>query len=173
VLTSPYSRAYGRLYVRRGGGRQRGSRQKWRRRAQRPGGGTDVEAKARKGGGRGGRADGGKPAGGEDDKAGARELGGERRRIQGAEAHLHGRRRAAPRRIWVRASGGRVAAGRNARHAGEEWRPPRRRTHGTEEERRGGGATSTARRRSGGAAGRDDDDENEELEIEIQVLAYI
>ena len=71
------------------------------------------------------------------------------------------------------AGGAELRAGRNARHAGEEWRPPRRRTHGTEEERRGGGATSTARRRSGGAAGRDDDDENEELEIEIQVLAYI
>ena len=82
----------------------------------------------------------------------------------------------------MRASGSRGAAapaglncarGRNVRHVGEEWRPPRRRTHGTEEERRGGGATSTARRRSGGAAGRDDDDENEDLEIEIQVLAYI
>ena len=48
--------------------------------------------------------------GGEDGKAGARELGGERRRIRGAEARLHGRRRAAPRRIWVRASGGRGAA---------------------------------------------------------------
>ena len=71
------------------------------------------------------------------------------------------------------AGGAELRAGRNARHAGEEWRPPRRWTQGTEEERRGGGATSTALRRSGGAADRDDDDENEELEIEIQVLAYI
>ena len=67
-------------------------------------GGADVEVEAREGGGRGGRADsneddGGKPAGGEDDKAGALELGGERRRIRGTEARLHGRRRAAPRRI--------------------------------------------------------------------------
>ena len=77
---------------------------RWRRRAQRPGGGADVEAEAHEGGGCGGRADddeddGGKPAGGEDDKAGTRELGGERRRIQGAEARLLGKRRAAPRRI--------------------------------------------------------------------------
>ena len=78
-------------------------------------GGADVEVEAREGGGRGGRADGdeddgGNPTGGEDDKAGARELGGERLRIRGAEVRRHGRRRAAPRRIWVRASGGRGAA---------------------------------------------------------------
>jgi len=153
-LTSAYSRAYGWRYVRRGGGRRRGSRWRWRRREQRPGGGADIEAEAREGGGRGGRADGdeddgGKPAGGEDDKAGARELGGERRRIRGAEARLHGRRRAAPRRIWVRASGGRGAAapaGRSCARGGM------RATQGRSGVLRGGGPT--APRRSGAEAGR-------------------
>jgi hypothetical protein len=85
---------------------------------------ADVEAEAREGGGRGGRAN-------------------------GDEARLDGRTRAAPRRIWVRASGGRgaaVPAGRSCAQGGM------RATQGKSGVLRGGGPTTL--RRSGTEAGR-------------------